>query len=207
MKLTNQFAPYLHNTASTDMGEISDDERIKCSFASTICTSRGAGSVYATFAYLLFEGEKGMKKSKEQVWRLTKRMTQGIKESKHYELICEPETTVVSFQLKANQERHHDIYNRINNSKEDNCFIGHSDSLRVKTVSEYVDCQKLSKIIQMEVPKYDSSGKKIDSAKKKENEKKYSGLYVHIMEHNTEEAIQKTLERLEEEAKKALKNK
>jgi len=179
--LTNQFAAYLHNNSSVDMGPLNEGERIRCGVASSIPTSRGAGGTFGTFAYLLTEGIEGLRRSKEEVWRITQLFAEQIKKSKHYKLICAPQTSVVAFELKENRDRHERVYDTLNNDPADNLFISHSDTALVRTPEELEQCRDLDE---------------------ETKEKRYSGLHVHIMEHNNEESVHQTIKKLEDLATK-----
>lgn len=178
--LTDQEATYLHNTTNMEMNEVSEAERIKCGATSTIPTSRGAGGAYATYAYLLNEGKENLRKTKEDVWKKTKRFAEGIRQSDHYELMSDPQTTVVAFRLKDKPHLHKNVYDTINQDPNDNVFISHGEAGNVKSLDDMRAFKAMA-----------------DDERK---EALYSGLHVHLMEHNTEKGVYETIDKLERTA-------
>jgi glutamate/tyrosine decarboxylase-like PLP-dependent enzyme len=137
----------------------------------TIPTSRSGANAFAVHAYLKYMGLSGLKKEKENIWSLVNDFRNYVTESKNYELVCEPQTQVVSFRFKGSGEDNVSIYKNIKNSDKDFCYISHDDGMLVRTEDQL-----------------------------KSEDKKYAGLFATIMEHNNLVHMNKLKERLEEEA-------
>jgi glutamate/tyrosine decarboxylase-like PLP-dependent enzyme len=155
-----------------DMDEESKD--ITAALA-TIPTSRSGSNAFAIWGYLVNQGISGLRKEKERIWGLVKEFRDYINESKHYQLVCEPQTQVVSFQFNGNGEDNKTIYKNIKNHEGDFCYISHDTNLLVRTPQELRAAGDTDK---------------------------YTGLFATIMEHNTSEHLDKLKQRLEEEAEK-----
>lgn len=150
-----------------------NDSKDATAALATIPTSRSGSNSFAIWSYLVYQGISGLRHEKEMIWGLVKEVKDYVNSSKHYELVCEPQTQVVSFRFKGTGEENLEIYKRIKCSEKDFCHISKDTEMMVRTVEE------LNSMHQNE----------------------YTGLFVTVMEHNNSEDIKKIACRLEEEAK------
>jgi glutamate/tyrosine decarboxylase-like PLP-dependent enzyme len=161
------------NPAYLDMTKT--DERNLSAALATIPTSRSGSNAFAAWAYLANKGKEGLREEKEKIWENVNYLKELINKSSYYEIVCEPQTQVVSFKYKGNPEKNKEIYKTIKECKTDFAHISYDETMCVRKISE-----------------------KIES----ETNPKYSGLFATIMEHNTKEHIEYIAKRLDEVAKK-----
>ena len=98
---TNVKTSYLSRDMLDEVGSLSEDEKKDSQVMATIPTSRGGYGPAATWAYYMKYGFQGLKRKKENIWKVTKEFKKLIEASENYQLVCEPQTTNVVFKLNG----------------------------------------------------------------------------------------------------------
>lgn len=169
----------VRNIAKVSYLDMDDKENQDTSAAlATIPTSRSGANAFAIHAYLKYMGMSGLRQEKEKIWSQVKDFRDYVNDSKDYEIVCEPQTQVVSFRFNGSGEDNINIYKNIKNSDKDFCYISHDDKMLAR-----------------------------NEAQLKSDTKEYAGLFITVMEHNTPQHMDKLKSRLEEEAYLIQKNK
>ena len=172
-------ATYLSRDLQSKSSSLTDREREDAQVTATIPTSRAGYAAAALWAYNQAHGLTGMRMRKEAVWRLAQDIAAGIRSSSAYELVMDPQSSVVSFRTKDHSgARMAAIYEAINTSPEDRLYISKSTTTVARTAEDLVIARTLG----------DASP--------------YSALHVHVMEHNNPAAVETLLRRLQDEAKR-----
>jgi len=162
-------APYLHNAQF----KLVQSDHLS---HNTVPTSRTGSTAVATWGYLLKHGLKGLREKKEKIWKLVKLARDLVVEA-GFELLCEPETNIVTFSVSAqNPGLNKIIYDKINSSPDDFYFIGESSTAAIRTLSE-----------MQEYSTAKFKGRNLD---------KYSRLILWIMDCSTEENIREIIAKI-----------
>lgn len=152
-------------------------DKRKLEAQANILTSRGGTQILTMYAYLLHEGISGLRKSRKRIVDLVSRLADYIRESDYYELVSEPETSVVAWTSTNNSPQANWKVAEEINGGDDGLFIAYSPVMKVRKVQD-----------RQEYSRTNTSG--------------YDGLHAHIMEHNTHEGIDLLCRRLEEIGRK-----
>jgi glutamate/tyrosine decarboxylase-like PLP-dependent enzyme len=137
-------------------------------------TSRGAAPVLSMYAYLLQQGLQGLRESRQRIIDLSRLFAHGLSKSPYYRLVVEPQTSVVAWTSTSSRaDANWETASRINQNPKDHLMVAYSPILRARLPED---------------------GPLRTSAASPG----FDGLHVHVMEHNTEEAVEKLLARLEE---------
>lgn len=148
------------------------DRRALLTHANNIL-SRGGEPALATYYYLLNQGQEGLRASRERILNQARRFGEYIASSSRYELISEPESSIVCWRSTSNDpEANWRIALALNSQEKDRLFVTYSTTLRARTPEELRKGQTGSR--------------------------EHDGLLVHMMEHNTPEAVDHLIRRLEE---------
>ncbi len=215
IRYTMMHEAYLH-LKDADRTEYLDEREMEFAQThATIPTTRPGYGAAATWAYFAGLGIRGLIESKRAIWELVKRLRDAIVNGPltgAYELLCEPESAIVAFTLRgkwiekhaeglrrmiardsfayrADQERHLEqlvgwanerIMRWINHDPRHSLFIATSEKLRI--------CNR---------KQFNIYRAKVAAAGHDEVVTDYSGLIVHIMEHNSCRAVDKLVRELE----------
>lgn len=135
--------------------------------------SRGGEPIIAAYGYLLNQGLHGLQQSRSRILEHVKRFAQYVRNSEHYHLIAEPEGSVVSFRhVSTDQGANWRVVEGINVQESDRLLITHTPQARVRT--------------------------REDLERSLRGDRSLDGLVVHMMEHNTDKALELLMRRLDE---------
>jgi glutamate/tyrosine decarboxylase-like PLP-dependent enzyme len=227
--------PYLSIDLMEKVGSLSEIELEHTTHSATIPTSRAGYGAVATWAYYVGHGLKEIRRRKERIWSLVMRLRHAIKEGKisHiYDLICEPDSALVSFSVSRgwiadNEKRlRDDIYLKAKNledwvgmPRERNLLAGIANHMIYGSINESTDdflyigrSEELWIKSEKDFNKFSKWKNKLlyknledETAQIDTTVYNYMGLIAHIMEHNEEWVIDLLIRRLEEEARALLK--
>jgi glutamate/tyrosine decarboxylase-like PLP-dependent enzyme len=235
IKNTIMDTEYLSIDLMEKVGSLSEIELEHTTHSATIPTSRPGYGAVATWAYYVGHGLKKIRKRKERIWKLVMRLRNAIEEGKisHiYDLICEPDSALVSFSVSkkwvADNETNlsGDIYSKAKNMEN---WVGMPETIDLlagianhkiyESINESTkDFLYIGRSEELWI-KFEEDFKEFNKWKTKLLYKKledktanidttvynYMGLIAHIMEHNKEWVIDLLIKRLEEEARSLLK--
>jgi hypothetical protein len=139
-------------------------------------TSRGGSQIISLYAYLLNQGIEGLVRSRKKIIGHAQILARYLRTSQYYQLVCDPEMSVVSWISKSRKKGAHWKIAEIINNSGDGCFIAYSPVMRIRTVHD----REL--FLKNTGPPFD-------------------GLLAHMMEHNTEKGIALLCHRLEKAAR------
>lgn len=170
---------YLSRDLQQQCSSLTDHERADAQINATIPTSRAGYGAAALWAYYQAHGMEGIRMRKEGIWQLAQTFAQGIREGGLYEIVRDPETSVVSFRTRDNSgERMARIYEAINTNPHDKLYIAKSTTATARTRGD------------------------LEVARSLGSASPFTALHVHMMEHNRPAGVDYLLERLHEEARR-----
>ena len=173
---TRNSAGYLHNDDS-----VGYDMKSIWKLMPQIHTSRSVIGPLCTWAYFILHGNKKITEKYADMWRLTQKLSEYIKESEFFELLCRPQTGIVPFHLRDfDDAKASQVYHEFEMSRKNPRFyISNPDDSRVKTKDDFRDYSR---------KKEHNFGRKING---------YGGLYIQIMHHATDDLVNKLIDRLD----------
>jgi len=163
----------VRNITGTNYLDMDEHNKDTTAALATIPTSRSGSNAFAIWAYLVYQGMSGLRREKENIWSLVKDFREFVDKSKNYELVCEPQTQVVSFRYKGSGSDNVELYRRIKKSDKDFCYVSHDTGMLVRSKEEMARSEKAEEL---------------------------AGLFITVMEHSKPEHMDRLKERLEEEA-------
>ncbi len=181
---TQNITGYLHADDKIDF-----DMKNTWQLQPSMHTSRSPIGAIATWAHLLLKGKEKLTKKYEEMLGYSKQIANYIHESKHYKILAPPQTGIISFHTKdENDPTAKQVYKCFEENREHPRFyISYADCIRVKRAYEYSTYQ---------TNKQRERGSKVDG---------FGGLYIQIMHHTTQDLVDKLIERLDNVGKKVVK--
>jgi glutamate/tyrosine decarboxylase-like PLP-dependent enzyme len=218
---------YLSIDLMSKVGSMNEKQIEATSHSATIPTSRTGYSPAATWAYYVNYGLAEIRRRKEKIWELVMRLRNAIKNDlgEMYELICEPDSAIVSFAIskewirdnearliKEIHEKAGQIESWIDITPSIDLLAGiatykiyeginesSQDFLYIGR-SEELWIKKEEEFKDFQHLKEKLIYKKLEEKRIDTTVYNYMGLIVHIMEHNREKDIVLLVKRLKEEA-------
>ncbi|MBU1975458.1 MAG: hypothetical protein KKG59_03570 [Nanoarchaeota archaeon] len=189
---TQNNAPYLHHEG--DLG-IDADTRVTDALIKTCPTfetSRGALGAVSTWIYMnkygmprLFEGQKRVV---ENVEYISKKLSEP---DSPYELMCQPQSGIVSFRVKGNiPELNKTVYDVINGAANPQFTISHADHLGIRTEEQMREYEQRKSQL--------NKGEKLNG---------HDGLYVQVMPHMSHDQAQTLVDVLYHVGKESVRRK